>query len=209
MILKSFRRRNLNKKLSSDDIDVVDPLPKQLEQSVVSVMGGWWMLWVSMGGWWMLWVWWVDGECCECRWVGGECCECRWLVLNGRKMEGLMRNGNVMMDITDCVYLISFKSVKWIELWHVFEQLDRLHSDLIVCPLTAIFVFAVCVSTAFSSPVLQASFRENPSALKFSLLVDAWKYLKIIKYWNSLFVTITLDDKFALYYWWLNTIILN
>ena len=51
MILKSFRRRNLNKKLSSDDIDVVDPLPKQLEQSVVSV-DGWMVNVVSvMGGW--------------------------------------------------------------------------------------------------------------------------------------------------------------
>ena len=34
-------------------------------------------------------------------------------------------------------------------------QYERLRSDLIVCCASAVLVFAVSVSTAFSSPVLQ------------------------------------------------------
>ena len=41
-------------------------------------------------------------------------------------------------------------------IWYIyFLQLQRLRTDLIVCVISGVFVFAVSVSTAFTSPVLQ------------------------------------------------------
>ena len=39
----------------------------------------------------------------------------------------------------------------------ISSTISRLQSDLVVCPLTALFVFAISISTAFSSPMLQPS----------------------------------------------------
>ena len=47
-------------------------------------------------------------------------------------------------------------------------QADRLKSDLIVCIASSVFVFAVSVSTAFSSPVLQVNKVFNSPVLQVS-----------------------------------------